>query len=101
MKPLELTIYEHRRTCECCSGWYKLPGSLRVVGPTEARRRAEAKRLTDSELAAEYFNAEALCRCIIMHDEGNSADALTREGGIQYTLHRFATHDHYDHEDDA
>lgn len=88
MKALELTVYPHVEDggIDCIED---SEGTLRT--PRELNGLADYKRLTDAELAAEYWRdaREFLTRA---NSAGERLDRIARWA----TLHRFATLPHYD-----
>lgn len=92
MKPLELTWYPLDRSYPT---GYRLPRDVRIT-VRGATARAERKRLTDAELAAEvHFMGAELQAQYALHDF-RCADT-TRDR--YWTLHRFATTDSHDQEE--
>lgn len=77
MKPLELTVYD-------------LEAFPHLTA--KARTATRRKRLTDAELAAEYWAACAVVERAI-HGGSGFVIPLARE---RNTMERFATHPHYD-----
>lgn len=97
MKALELTVYPPIPECPQQSGW----GYARddwFDDRAKERNLTEQKRLTDAELAAEYWSEEK--------NLGDVRDWIKTLPGYQVlepvlldrvlTLHRFATLPHYD-----
>ena len=85
-KPLELVDY----------GPFKEgPNGLRIVhGPQ--------KRLTDAELAAEYWMSSSRRERMLGYDDGPgsaTANEAIKEAGRMERISRFATHDHCDEGD--
>lgn len=97
-RPLEL-----RRFRRCgCGEWCDVYVDADIEGPDVAEGNAEvfyedrAKRLTDAELAAEYWQACAVLSTVLNLNE--EYDLHDEAAMYATTLERFATHPHYDEE---
>lgn len=97
LKPLELTVYPLELTFPA---GYKLPRDTRITF-NAANRMAEQKRLTNAELAAEYWRACLVSDVIKLGSEmPEHLATLDYETANRYahTMHRFATLPHHDEE---
>jgi hypothetical protein len=91
-KPVELVVYRQARNFK---GELD-PNVFAVNGFWTYRPYDAAKRLTDAELAAEYWMAFAALNVALIDDGEDWRIPLNRMN----TLNGFATHDHYDEEQD-
>jgi hypothetical protein len=87
-KPLELTIYP--MTCNHL-GEVKYQAAHDGLHLEQVHELIESKRLTDVELAAEFWKQEAQVTTV----EAMGGTPIRNLAALK-TIHRFATHPHYD-----
>lgn len=99
-KPFELTVFPSEQECSCCGPIFTMPDG-EVVRAYQADNMARQKRLTDAELAAEYWRSREDFVCIV---EGIRWESMCDEWRLgegsaidrKFTLESFATLPHYD-----
>ena len=97
-KPLELTVYP-KGTDPYGTPVY-LDGGEFGWRESDVDRWARAKHLTGPELAAEFWRVTFLHENSLAQNDGYDGATETVAYRRQWmTLNRFATHDHYDQED--
>jgi hypothetical protein len=89
IKTLELNIYP--MTCNHL-GEVKYQAAHDGLHLEQVHELIESKRLTDAELAAEMWHADGICVEYWHADRALHMEAWFR----MKTIHRFATHPHYD-----
>lgn len=95
-KPLELVIYPPVPRCPISSGWSFARVDWFDDRATE-RKLSEKKRLTEAELAAEYYRSSFLHENSLSENDGYDGMPETREHRLQSaTFFRFAKLPHYD-----
>lgn len=100
MKALELTVFEREPGRYGREATYNSPDGFWAYPTSHVDGYAQAKRLTDAELAAEHHAAQKACwRELAINqyaDEGAHSDV----GSEQWAkvVHRFATLPYYDEE---
>ena len=92
MKALELVVYP-RRGRET----YVIPPPRHSLGAVAVDRLSQQKRLTEGELAADYYRTAWLHENSIAENDGYDGTAETRAFRRQtLVIYRFATLPHYD-----
>lgn len=96
-KPLELTVFKKEPGRYGREATYNSPDGLWAYPASHADGYAQRKRLTEAELAAEYYRACYLYESDLADNDGYDGMPETREHRRHsLILHRFATRPHYD-----
>lgn len=101
-KPLELTVYAKEPGRYGREATYHSPDGLWAYPESHVDGYAAAKRLTDTELAAEWHANESEAWLYLnRHPDHFKVDHAERLEEQESILRRFATLPHYDEQDQA